>query len=81
MLRISLACSYRVLVLSSLSKLPTMKKIIFGVLGLALVVGTVGEIPHLAVWGSAEMVGYNATVILGLLGGAYLIYLGLRETN
>src|SRR3954447_2903835 len=62
-------------------KLPIMKKIIFGVLGLALVVGTVGEIPHLAEWGSAEMVGYNAALILGLLGGIYLIYLELQETN
>lgn len=59
----------------------TKKKSISFVIGALLVVGTLfgGNLKYIGDWSSAELVGYNVWSVVAILGGGYLVYLGLKK--
>jgi threonine/homoserine/homoserine lactone efflux protein len=59
----------------------TTKKAIFFVIGAVLIIGTFAgdNLNHITDWSTGELVGYNICSIIAILGGIYLVYLGVKK--
>ena len=57
------------------------KKIIFIVVGILLILGTLagGNLKYIFNWSTAELAGYNTWSLIAIIGGGYLIYLGRKK--
>lgn len=53
------------------------------VIGVLLILGILsgGNLASIGNWSSSEMVGYNVFAIVALVGGAYLIRVGMRRNQ
>ena len=56
-----------------------VKSVIFFVIGALLIIGTLGNLKTIADWSTAELVGYNTWSIIAIVGGGYLVYLGIKK--
>lgn len=58
-----------------------MKKNILLIVGILLIIGTLGNFKYLNDWSTAEMIGFNTWSLVAIFGGIYLIYLGIKNPN
>ena len=62
-------------------KMSSKKKTIFGIIGILLLIGTIGSggLNSIGNWSSSELIGYNMSSIFAIVFGLSFIYLGFKK--